>query len=59
MFDIPGTFVVPEALPIVKPNRITGVGRSRPRPFSAHKQGDQKKKIHRKMAKKSRRANRR
>jgi hypothetical protein len=45
--------------PIVKPNLITGEGRSRPRPFSAYKVKDQKKKQHRKMAKKSRRQNRR
>ena len=45
--------------PIVKPNLITGEGRAKPRPFSAYKVGDQKKKEHRKMAKKSRRANRR
>lgn len=45
--------------PIVKPNIITGEGRMKYRPWSAYKQGDQKKKIHRKMAKKSKRANRR
>lgn len=47
-----------ETLPIVKPNRITGEGRSRPRPYSAYKVKDQKKKQHRKMAKQSRRKNR-
>lgn len=43
--------------PFVKPNRITGVGRMRIR--GDNKLGDQKKKQHRKMAKKSKRANRR
>ena len=43
---------------IVKPNRITGEGRGHYRPLSRHKIGDQKKKEHRKMAKKSRRQNR-
>jgi hypothetical protein len=45
--------------PIVKPNLKTGEGRSKCRPWSAYKQGDQKKKVHRKMAKKSKRVNRR
>lgn len=53
------TFEYFEAPPIVKPNLRTGEGRARPRPFSAHKAKDQKKKQHRKMAKKSRRLNRR
>ena len=44
---------------IVEPNLITGEGRAKPRPFSAYKQKDQKKKQHRKMAKKSKRHNRR
>jgi hypothetical protein len=44
--------------PIVNPNIRTGEGRSKCRPLSRHKVGDQKKKAHRKMAKKSRRANR-
>lgn len=48
-----------EAPPIVKPNLITGEGRCKCRPFSAYKAKDLKKKIHRKMAKKSRRKNRR
>lgn len=48
-----------ESYPIVKPNRITGEGRMKYRAWSAYKQGDQKKKQHRKMAKKSKRANRR
>ena len=43
--------------PIVKPNRITGEGRMKIR--GANKLGDKKKKQHRKMAKKSRRTNRR
>ena len=45
--------------PIVKTNIRTGEGRMKYRPWSAYKQGDQKKKQHRKMAKRSRRANRR
>ena len=44
--------------PIVKPNRITGEGRCKGRPWSASKAKDLKKKEHRKMAKKSRRQNR-
>ena len=53
-------FIEPyKALPIVKPNRITGEGRARPRPFSAYKVKDKKKKQHRKMAKESRRKNNR
>ena len=44
--------------PVVKPNLKTGEGRMKYRPWSAYKVGDQKKKAHRKMAKKSRRANR-
>ena len=44
--------------PIVKPNIKTGEGRAKCRPLARHKIGDQKKKVHRKMAKKSRRANR-
>ena len=42
--------------PIVKPNLITGEGRMRIR--GDNKQGDLKKRQHRKMAKKSRRKNR-
>ena len=45
--------------PIVKPNIKTGEGRMKYRPWSAYKQGDLKKKVHRKMAKKSKRVNRR
>ena len=45
--------------PIVKPNIKTGEGRMKYRPWSAYKQGDLKKKQRRKMAKKSRRGNRR
>ena len=48
-----------EAPPIVKPNRITGEGRCKGRPWSASKAGDLKKKERRKMAKKSKRLNRR
>ena len=46
-------------LPIVKPNRITGEGRMKCRPLYRNKTKDLKKKEHRKMAKKSRRRNRR
>lgn len=44
---------------IVKPNLITGEGRTKLRPYSAYKVGDLKKKERRKMAKKSKRQNRR
>lgn len=44
---------------IIEPNRITGEGRCKGRPWSASKAKDLKKKEHRKMAKKSRRQNRR
>ena len=62
MIDIPYYWSNSDSLmsyPIKKPNLITGEGRAKPRPFSAYKVGDQKKKEHRKMAKKSRRKNRR
>ena len=48
-----------EAPAIVKPNIRTGEGRRTKFRIGAIKQSDQKKKAHRKMAKKSRRANRR
>lgn len=62
MFDLMGSYnMCNEYLnyPIVYPNIRTGEGRTKLRPWSAYKQGDQKKKIHRKMSKKSRRINRR
>lgn len=63
MFDLSGAYSIGNesfaSYPIVKPNRITGEGRMKYRPWSAYKQGDQKKKARRKMAKKSKRANRR
>jgi hypothetical protein len=63
MFAIDETFAYGNesfaSYPIVKPNIRTGEGRMKYRPWSAYKQGDKKKKIHRKMAKKSKRANRR
>lgn len=63
MFDLTGTYSCnPEPMfhnPIVKPNRITGEGRHKFRPLSRHKTGDLKKKQHRKMAKASKRKNRR
>lgn len=63
MFDLYDTYSIGDksfaSYPIVKPNRITGEGRTKLRPWSAYKQKDQKKKVHRKMTKKSRRVNRR
>lgn len=62
MMDMPYSWETMDSLysyPIVKPNIRTGEGRSKPRPWSAYKVGDQKKKVRRKMAKKSKRANRR
>ena len=60
MFDLSGTYSFnsePMATyPITKPNRITGDGRMKIR--GANKLGDKKKKQHRKMAKKSKRSNR-
>lgn len=46
------------SFPVVKPNIRTGEGRMKYRPWSAYKQSDLKKKSRRKMAKKSKRANR-
>lgn len=63
MFDLTGTYSFSSepmsTIPITKPNIRTGEGRTKSRPLSRHKIGDQKKKAHRKMAKNSRRANRR
>ena len=62
MFAIDETFAYNDSFasyPVTKPNIRTGEGRSKCRPLSRHKVGDQKKKVHRKMAKKSKRANRR
>lgn len=63
MFAIDETFAYNNesfaSYPIVKSNIRTGEGRTKCRPLSRHKVGDQKKKAHRKMVKKSRRANRR
>jgi hypothetical protein len=61
MFAIDETFAYNDSLadyPIVKPNIRTGDGRRIKLRIGSTKQGDQKKKQHRKMAKKSRRANR-
>lgn len=57
MYDDYGYYSAPMSLPIIKPNRITGEGRMKPR---AHKDKypDLKKKQHRKMAKASKRKNR-
>lgn len=62
MMDMPYSWETLEPMasyPIVKPNIRTGEGRAKCRPLSRHKTGNQKKKVHRKMAKKSKRANRR
>ena len=61
MIDTYGYFLSEklETLPIVKPNRITGEGRMKCRSWRRNKAKDLKKKEHRKMAKKSRRQNRR
>lgn len=63
MFDLSDTYSIGDMSfansPITKPNIKTGEGRMKYRPWSAYKVGDQKKKTHRKMAKKSRRVNRR
>lgn len=61
MFAIDETFAYNEPMadyPIVKPNIRTGEGRRVKIRTGSTKQGDQKKKIHRKMAKKSKRVNR-
>lgn len=61
MFDLTGTYSFynePMATyPVTKPNIRTGEGRMRIR--GANKLSDQKKKVRRKMAKKSKRMNRR
>lgn len=51
--------LMPTNLPIVKPNIRTGEGRRVKLRIGSTKLCDQKKKIHRKMAKKSKRTNRR
>lgn len=61
MFDNLGYFFPQDRFeaPIVKPSRITGVGRMKCRAsFYKNHAADLKKKEHRKMAKKSRRRNR-
>ena len=61
MFDLYDTYSIGDmsfaSYPTVKSNRITGEGRMKIR--GDNKLGDKKKKAHRKMAKKSKRANRR
>lgn len=62
MFAIDETFAYNEPMatyPITKPNIRTGEGRRVKIRTGAIKQGDKKKKVHRKMAKKSKRVNRR
>ena len=62
MFAIDETFAYNEPMcdyPIAKPNIRTGEGRRVKLRTGSFTQGDQKKKAHRKMAKKSRRTNRR
>ena len=60
MFDLMDTYSFDtepmHSVPITKPNIKTGEGRMKLR--GRNKTGDLKKKAHRKMAKKSRRANR-
>ena len=61
MINIYGEYAYNDFLadyPIVKPNIRTGEGRRVKLRIGSSKQGDKKKKQHRKMAKKSRRANR-
>ena len=61
MFAIDETFAYNEPMatyPITKPNIRTGEGRRVKLRVGSFKQGDQKKKAHRKMAKKSKRINR-
>ena len=61
MFDLLDTYSYDTesfaTYPVTKPNIKTGEGRMKIR--GANKLGDMKKKAHRKMAKKSKRANRR
>lgn len=63
MFDLYDSYSIGDmsfaSYPIVKPNIRTGEGRRVKLRTGSFTQGDQKKKAHRKMAKKSRRANRR
>lgn len=62
MLDTYGSYFFNEStssVPIVKPNIRTGEGRMKCRPLSRHKIGDRKKKVLRKIAKKSRRISRR
>lgn len=62
MFAIDETFAYNEPMydyPIIKPNIRTGEGRRVKLRTGSFTQGDQKKKAKRKMAKNSRRANRR
>jgi hypothetical protein len=61
MFDIDETFAYNEPMcdyPIVKPNIRTREGRRVKLRTGSYTQGDQKKKARRKMAKKSKRVNR-
>lgn len=62
MFDLTGSYDLgyhePPVIPTVKPNIRTGEGRRTKFRIGATKQGDLKKKVRRKMTKKSRRANR-
>ena len=63
MFDLYGTYSICDmsfaSYHVVKPNIRTGEGRRVKLRTGSFTQGDYKKKIHRKMAKKSRRGNRR
>ena len=63
MFDLYDSYSIGDmsfsSYPVTKPNIRTGEGRRTKLRIGATKQGDQKKKAHRKMAKRSRRTNRR
>jgi hypothetical protein len=63
MFDLYDSYSIGDmsfaSYPIVKPNIRTGEGRRVKLRTGSFTQGDQKKKTHRKMAKKSRKTNRR
>ena len=57
IFDLLGSYSFAEPVAQysdVQPNLKTGEGRAKCRPLSRHKIGDQKKKTHRKMTKRSR-----
>lgn len=63
MFDLTGSYSFSSepmsVMPIIKSNIRTGEGRAKCRPLSRHIVGDQKKKVRRRIANKSKRINRR